>query len=164
MQVILWKEMARFSTNFPKFITWPPVYSPSYKIYTFIFLAAAYIYQDNSMATKSPEKAKVIRTYQTKLEKLNQVIFSAKKWSVTSWKHFLFYICNFIAVLGKWKQLLTLNRNITHVIFIELKMFFEIEHFLIIQAFHNMTPVWPPKTWVVLFCRSFIVFFLYNCI
>ena len=69
-----------FFTNFPKFITWPPVCSPSHKIYTFIFLAAAYIYQDNSMAKKSPEKAKVIRTYQTKLEMLNQiVIFSAKK-------------------------------------------------------------------------------------
>ena len=31
--------------------------SPSYKIFAIIFLVATHIYQDNRMATKSPEKS-----------------------------------------------------------------------------------------------------------
>ena len=31
--------------------------SPSYKIFAFIFLVATHIYQDNRMATNSPEKS-----------------------------------------------------------------------------------------------------------
>ena len=75
---MLWTEMVRFSElcflNFQKFITLfikltkQTKCSPSYKIFTFIFLVATYIYQDNCMSTKSPEKKnKMIQKFHTDL-------------------------------------------------------------------------------------------------
>ena len=49
---MLWTEIMRFNMT-PCFSKC----SPSYKTFTFIFPVATYIFQDNRMATKLPEKS-----------------------------------------------------------------------------------------------------------